>query len=81
MTRPEIMENPPARKREVDEVVQRLREVLDKIRIVLPSLGSDPVGESYDPAVYLVELGRVNAGTARKLATVLEQAVREETDE
>ncbi|GHJ36712.1 hypothetical protein [Streptomyces sp. TS71-3] len=81
MSRLEKVEHPAARRREVGEAVKKLRAALDKVGVVLPSLDTDPVGVSYNPAIYLVELGRVNVETACKLTAVLEQVGREETGE
>ncbi|MFM9698994.1 hypothetical protein [Streptomyces europaeiscabiei] len=49
--------------------IESLRAVLDEARIVLPSLGVD-VGS---PTLGLVELGRVRADVAMRLAEALRQ--------
>jgi hypothetical protein len=47
--------------------VESLREVLDRAGIVLPSLRVDAAS----PALYLVELGRVRADVAMRLADAI----------
>ncbi|WP_212907664.1 hypothetical protein [Streptomyces sp. TS71-3] len=59
-------------------MVLELKKALCDAGIVLPSLGVDPVGISNEPPMHLVELGRVNLETARKLIAVLAQQGRDE---
>jgi hypothetical protein len=49
--------------------VESLRAALDRAGIVLPSLAVDPA----TPALALVELGRVRADVAARLADVLQR--------
>ncbi|MDX3019847.1 hypothetical protein PV666_18395 [Streptomyces acidiscabies] len=49
--------------------VEALRTALDQVEIVLPSLGVDPGS----PSLRLVELGRVRADVALRLAYALQQ--------
>lgn len=59
--------------RAAEEAVERLRSGLAAAGITLPSLRIDPVSCSGDePANPLVELGRCNLATARRMADVLE---------
>ena len=62
-------------KRDVDPyaAVEALRAALDDAGIVLPSLRVD----SASPALKLVELGRVRADVAERLAQALRQGGRE----
>ncbi|MCK7627860.1 hypothetical protein MUU72_33025 [Streptomyces sp. RS10V-4] len=62
------MENDRA---EVESVIMELREVLARAGIVLPSLGFDPVSYAHRTMPTLVELGRCNIDTARRLAKAL----------
>ncbi|MGW1817847.1 hypothetical protein ACWCQM_30290 [Streptomyces sp. NPDC002125] len=52
---------------------ESLRAALAEVGIVLPSLRVDPAS----PALRLVELGRVRADVAARLAETLQQAGRE----
>jgi hypothetical protein len=63
--------SPAANKKGAEEVVSSLREVLRGLGIVLPSLRVDPAGYCNEPPVHLVDLGRINFETARKLTEVL----------
>jgi hypothetical protein len=49
--------------------VESLRTALDHVGIVLPSLAVDPA----TPSLHLVELGRVRADVAMRLARALQQ--------
>ncbi|MFE5189903.1 hypothetical protein [Streptomyces sp. NPDC056628] len=62
-------------KRDVDPfaAVEALRAALDEAGIVLPSLRVDPAS----PALKLVELGRVRADVADRLAQALRREGRE----
>jgi hypothetical protein len=53
--------------------VEALRAALDGAGIVLPSLRVDPTS----PRLQLVELGRVRADVAVRLASALQQGTRE----
>ncbi|MFF7467954.1 hypothetical protein [Streptomyces sp. NPDC008092] len=55
------------------EAVETLRAALDRAGIVLPSLGTDLV----NPDLNLVELGRVRADVALRLARALDQGAHE----
>lgn len=55
------------------QAVETLRAALDRAGIVLPSLGADFA----NPDLKLVELGRVRADVAVRLARALEQGARE----
>jgi hypothetical protein len=54
-------------------VVENLREALDGVGIVFPSLRVDPAS----PELKLVELGRVRADVADRLASALRREGRE----
>ncbi|MER6052993.1 hypothetical protein ABT168_37095 [Streptomyces sp. NPDC001793] len=56
---------------EVESVIKELREALARAGIVLPSLGLDPVSYAHRSLPPLVELGRCNTDTARRLAKAL----------
>ena len=62
-------------KRDVDPyaAVEALRAALDEAGVVLPSLRVDPAS----PALKLVELGRVRADVAERLAQSLRRGGRE----
>ncbi|SMF49677.1 hypothetical protein [Streptomyces sp. Amel2xC10] len=62
---------PSARNADVDPrvAVESLRAALDRAGIVLPSLGAD----SASPPLRLIELGRVRADVALRLAHALER--------
>jgi hypothetical protein len=53
--------------------VEELRAALDGVGIVFPSLRLDPAS----PGLQLVELGRVRADVAVRLARALQQGARE----
>ncbi|WP_043265529.1 hypothetical protein [Streptomyces sp. CT34] len=62
-----------------DDAEAALGELADALKrngIVLPSLGLDPVTYSGQRSLALVELGRCNPQTARKLAAVLTRVER-----
>ncbi|MFI2634729.1 hypothetical protein ACH5A2_30755 [Streptomyces collinus] len=61
-------------RRDVDPyaAVESLREALTEAGIVLPSLSVDPAS----PQLKLVELGRVRADVAARLAEALQRGVR-----
>ncbi|AJC58460.1 MULTISPECIES: hypothetical protein [Streptomyces] len=56
---------------EVETVIKELREALARAGIILPSLGLDPVSYAHRTMPPLVELGRCNMDTARRLAKAL----------
>ncbi|KOV67943.1 hypothetical protein [Streptomyces sp. MMG1121] len=56
---------------EAEEAMRELRSALEKIGIVLPSLGLDPVSLARETPRPLVELGRCSVETARRLAAAL----------
>ncbi|WP_369356638.1 hypothetical protein [Streptomyces sp. cg2] len=56
---------------EVESVIKELREALARAGIVLPSLGLDPVSYAHRSMPPLVELGRCNMDTARRLSKAL----------
>ncbi|ANZ18789.1 hypothetical protein SNOUR_27695 [Streptomyces noursei ATCC 11455] len=55
----------------VETVIAELREALARAGIILPSLGLDPVSYAHRTMPPLVELGRCNTETARRLARAL----------
>ncbi|WP_369390108.1 hypothetical protein AB5J72_22525 [Streptomyces sp. CG1] len=57
--------------RTVEEAVERLREALRGVGIILPSLRIDPVSGAHGHPYALVDLGRCNIGVASKLAAAL----------
>ncbi|MBL1081856.1 hypothetical protein JK359_07650 [Streptomyces actinomycinicus] len=57
--------------RTADEAVERLRDALREVGIVLPSLRVDPLSTSDEDPYALVDLGRCNLGVASRLAAVL----------
>ncbi|MFJ3672033.1 hypothetical protein ACIPSE_36825 [Streptomyces sp. NPDC090106] len=57
--------------RPTEEVVATLKEALVGVGVVLPSLCVDPVSEAGEEPFALVDLGRCNARTAERLASVL----------
>ncbi|MCF3175515.1 hypothetical protein IPZ61_19620 [Streptomyces sioyaensis] len=59
---------------EAEAACDELAAVLKKTGIVLPSLGVDPVTYGYEAPRALVELGRCNLATTRKLIEVLQRA-------
>ncbi|MFF2813576.1 hypothetical protein ACFVT2_41720 [Streptomyces sp. NPDC058000] len=56
---------------EVESVITELRDALARAGIILPSLGLDLVSYAHRTMPPLVELGRCNMDTARRLAKVL----------
>ncbi|WP_438488049.1 hypothetical protein [Streptomyces sp. S186] len=56
---------------EVETVLTELREALARAGIILPSLGLDPVSYAHRSMPPLVELGRCNMDTARRLVKAL----------
>ncbi|MGV4923881.1 hypothetical protein K2224_00365 [Streptomyces sp. BHT-5-2] len=56
---------------EVESVIKELQQALARAGIVLPSLGLDPVSYAHRSLPPLVELGRCNTDTARRLAKAL----------
>ncbi|GGU92730.1 hypothetical protein GCM10010211_69350 [Streptomyces albospinus] len=56
---------------EAEAALDELADALKRNGIVLPSLGLDPVTYSGQRSLPLVELGRCNPQTARKLAAAL----------
>ncbi|MFE2229796.1 hypothetical protein [Streptomyces kronopolitis] len=61
---------------EAEAACGELADVLGRTGIVLPSLAVDPVTFGCEPPRVLVELGRCNVETARKLIAVLQRAAR-----
>ncbi|WP_432146960.1 hypothetical protein [Streptomyces sp. bgisy084] len=61
---------------EAEAVCDELAAVLRRTGIVLPSLSVDPVTYGYEQSRVLVELGRCNVETTRRLIAVLKQAAR-----
>lgn len=61
---------------EAEAACGELAAVLKQTGIVLPSLAVDPVTFGYEPPRALVELGRCNVETTRKLIAVLQRAAR-----
>ncbi|MEV6114981.1 hypothetical protein AB0L59_21305 [Streptomyces sp. NPDC052109] len=57
--------------RSAEEAVERLREALRGVGIVLPSLRIDPVTGAHGHPYALVDLGRCNLGVASRLAAAL----------
>ncbi|MFG2135370.1 hypothetical protein [Streptomyces sp. NPDC048650] len=57
--------------RDADEIVAELEGALGALGVVLPSLCVDPVSDASRTMQPLVELGRCNLGTARRLLEVL----------
>ncbi|MFE6691492.1 hypothetical protein ACFVFQ_34100 [Streptomyces sp. NPDC057743] len=62
---------------EVESALTELREALARAGIILPSLGLDPVSYAHRTMPPLVELGRCNSDTARRLAEVLAKVAGE----
>ena len=60
--------------REAEKIVGRLREELEELGVVLPSLRVDPVTAATREPYPLVELGRCNLNTAKRLADALHEA-------
>ncbi|MFE7297898.1 hypothetical protein [Streptomyces sp. NPDC057579] len=56
---------------DVKSVIAELQEALARVGIVLPSLGLDPVSYAHSAMRPLVELGRCNMDTARRLTEAL----------
>ncbi|MFD7625756.1 hypothetical protein ACFV7Q_06845 [Streptomyces sp. NPDC059851] len=63
--------SPQGRMQAAEEAVAQLREALDGVGVVLPSLGVDVVSAAGTYGLPLVELGRCNLDTALRLAAVL----------
>ncbi|MGW3014014.1 hypothetical protein ACWC9R_35065 [Streptomyces sp. NPDC001219] len=59
---------------EAEAACEELAAALRRTGIVLPSLMVDPVTYGYEPPRVLVELGRCNVETARRLIAVLKKA-------
>ncbi|MFI9078985.1 hypothetical protein ACIGW8_21345 [Streptomyces sioyaensis] len=59
---------------EAEAACDELAAVLKRTGIVLPSLAVDPVTYGYETPRALVELGRCNVATTRKLIEVLQRA-------
>ncbi|WP_248001285.1 hypothetical protein [Streptomyces sp. RPA4-5] len=64
------------RVQQAEDVTAELRTALQKAGITLPSLGVDPVSCAGGFMAPLVELGRCNLDTARRLAGVLADYAR-----
>ncbi|GGW90346.1 hypothetical protein O1M07_16315 [Streptomyces albulus] len=56
---------------DVETVIAELREALARAGVILPSLGLNPVSYAHRTMPPLVELGRCNTETARRLARAL----------
>lgn len=56
--------------------VRELREALDGVGVVFPSLGVDVVSAAGTYGLPLVDLGRCNLDTALRLAAVLHERAR-----
>jgi hypothetical protein len=65
--------------RSTEEIVESLRDALDRVGVVLPSLGVDPVTGASDEPFALVDLGRCNVRTAEHLTEVLRSLPLRET--
>lgn len=63
---------------EAQQVQDELSAALERAGIVLPSLGVDPVWLSRRPPRVLIELGRCNLETARKLVAALKGVPNED---
>ncbi|MGW7492020.1 hypothetical protein [Streptomyces sp. NPDC054786] len=61
---------------EAEAACEELAAALKRTGIVLPSLAVDPVTYGYEQSRVLVELGRCNLETTRKLIAVLQRAAR-----
>ncbi|MEW9520701.1 hypothetical protein [Streptomyces tubercidicus] len=59
---------------EAEAVCEELADALRRTGIVLPSLTVDALTYGYEPPRVLVELGRCNVETTRKLIAVLKTA-------
>lgn len=59
---------------EAEAACDELAAVLRRSGIVLPSLSVDPVTYGYEQSRVLVELGRCNVETTRRLIAVLKKA-------
>lgn len=57
---------------EAEEAVERLREGLAGVGVTLPSLRVDPVSSAGSGPGVLIELGRCNLDTVRRLSGVLD---------
>ncbi|MFG2139170.1 hypothetical protein [Streptomyces sp. NPDC048650] len=57
-----------------EEAREELAAELERAGIVLPSLGVDPVSYTYEHPRPLIELGRCNLETTRRLIAVLKRA-------
>ncbi|MET7294290.1 hypothetical protein ABZS79_19540 [Streptomyces griseoloalbus] len=56
---------------EAEEVVKELRAALAEAGISLPSLGLDPVSLAREAPCPLIELGRCDVETARRIAAAV----------
>ncbi|KOV18052.1 hypothetical protein ADK90_23640 [Streptomyces sp. XY413] len=64
---------PTERIRAVEEAVRELKEALDGVGVVLPSLDVERVSAAGTYGLPLVDLGRCNLDTALRLAAVLHE--------
>ncbi|MER5729164.1 hypothetical protein ABT084_12660 [Streptomyces sp. NPDC002138] len=64
---------PRERMRAAEEAVVQLREALDGVGVVFPSLDVDGVSAAGTYGLPLVDLGRCNLDTAMRLAAVLHE--------
>ncbi|MEU8775080.1 hypothetical protein [Streptomyces sp. NPDC048606] len=64
---------PKERIRAAEEAVGQLKEALDGVGVVFPSLGVDGVSAAGTYGLPLVDLGRCNLDTALRLAAVLHE--------
>ncbi|MCP3822037.1 hypothetical protein NLX86_29320 [Streptomyces sp. A3M-1-3] len=60
------------RVREAEEATEQLRAGLAAVGVTLPSLRIEPVSSAGHEPAPLIDLGRCNLATARRLAAVLE---------
>ncbi|MFF1420782.1 hypothetical protein [Streptomyces sp. NPDC058280] len=62
--------------RAAEETVANLRAGLGVVGVVLPSLRIDPVSSAGNEPTPLIDLGRCNLDTARRLIAVLQEVRR-----
>jgi hypothetical protein len=58
-------------RQDAEAAVAQLRAALDRVGVTLPSLGVDPVTWAGNGLGVLVDLGRCNVETARRMAAAL----------
>ncbi|MFI5985405.1 hypothetical protein ACIQWR_25265 [Streptomyces sp. NPDC098789] len=64
---------PKERRQAAEEAVWQLKDALDGVGVVFPSLGVDVVSAAGTYGMPLVDLGRCNLDTAMRLAAVLHE--------